>query len=63
MSESNKRYKVIPGSESAHCCFSATVVDTENPVDYKEGGFETVCECFNEQDAELVCMALNKLCG
>lgn len=51
------RFKVIEGSESAHCCFAATVVDTTKPsmVD----GFETICECFDLADAEIVCAALN----
>lgn len=49
-----QRYEVQPGSDSGHCCFEYTVVDTR---------FEgiTVCECFEEGDALLVCKALNLL--
>jgi len=64
------RYAIYKGSQSAHCCFDATVVDTTKPTmigdkHYQgmDGQFyyETVCECFSEEDAELVCKALNAL--
>lgn len=55
------RYKIVPGSQSAHCCFQFTVVDTMRPVPYHSAGlFEPVCECFDEADANLVCDALNR---
>lgn len=47
-----KRYKVIKGSASAHCCFDYTVGDTKN-----DG---PVCECFDLASAELIADALNK---
>lgn len=62
------RYHVIEGSQSGHCCFDATVVDTSKPEivngeHYKdrEGRFryEIVCECFSMEDAQLICDALN----
>lgn len=57
------RFKVIPKSQSAHCCFAATVVDTTKPymVAGKQWNDEcvTVCECFSISDAEMVCTALN----
>lgn len=60
------------GRSLQHCCFEATVVDTTKPhmirgEHYKDDGpdgqyhYETVCECFGEADAELVCKALNAL--
>lgn len=69
------RYKIVDGSESAHCCFNATVVDTAKPMffpgsgkpitryngDQEEQCCETICECFTMADAELVCRALNAL--
>lgn len=64
------RYIIITGSKSGHCCFEATVVDTTKPViiggkHYEPDGlgkqYETVCECFSLEDAELVCRALNTL--
>lgn len=70
----NKRYKIIQGSESAHCCFEFTVVDTTKP--FMIGGkyyyskdhegnlylvYEAICECFKEEDAQLIVDALNKL--
>ncbi len=63
-----ERYAVYKGSKSAHCCFEATVVDTTKPKiiggEHYRGSdgqlhYETVCECFCESDAEMVCRALN----
>lgn len=51
------RYVVKKGSVSAHCCFEATVLDTQpNPLEEK-----IVCECFDMEDAKLICKLLNKL--
>lgn len=64
------RYEVRDGSESAHCCFQSTVVDTSKPEfiggeHYKHPGgqyaYKAVCECFSEDDAEKICSALNAL--
>ena len=65
------RYAIYRGSQSAHCCFDATVVDTTKPdiiggkhyqdSDTGQFHYESVCECFSEEDAELVCKALNAL--
>jgi len=57
------RYKIVDESQSAHCCFSHTVVDTSRPKmiagkHYKDQ-YEIVCECFDEEDAVLVRDALN----
>lgn len=53
-----KRYKVVIGSQTAHCCFDATVVDTSEPTGFG-GQFNPVCECFEVKDAERICAALN----
>ncbi len=57
------RYKIVRGSQSYHCCFGSTIVDTTKPVmigEYHyENQFEPVCECFEDKDAELICRALN----
>lgn len=55
------RYKVIDESVSAHCCFAATVVDTDtpDPVWHARNSKKTVCECFSIADAEQVARALN----
>lgn len=57
------RFKVVKGSQSAHCCFDYTVVDTTKPVmiggKHFEKQYEEVCECFERADAELICSALN----
>jgi hypothetical protein len=57
------RFKVVSGSQSCHCCFKYTVVDSTKPdmigdEQYKDH-FESVCECFEEADARKVCDALN----
>ena len=60
-------YIVIPKSQSAHCCFEATVVDTNAPkvfngVPYIDDGvpqYEAVCECFDIADAQRIANALN----
>lgn len=62
------RYQVVEDSQSGHCCFNATVVDTskleiingEHRKD-REGRFlyEIVCECFSMEHAQLICDALN----
>ena len=51
------RYKIYNDSSSRHCCFSYTIVDTE-----KIGGtgyYENICETFYEEQAILICRALN----
>lgn len=53
---SGGRYVVLSGSESKHCCFSATVVDTESDN-------STVCECFDGDEADRIAAALNAFEG
>jgi len=64
------RYVICEGWDPSRCAFYATVVDTDKPLisggeHYKDGSgrlcYESVCECFNMADAELVCKALNAL--
>lgn len=59
-----KRYVVVEGSQSCHCCFEATVVDMSKPVmcggRHYENQYEAVCECFDKESAELVCKYLNQ---
>lgn len=60
----SERYKIADGSQSAHCCFTHTVVDTTQPVmiggDHYDNQFEVICECFTLEDAQLVTNALNQ---
>jgi hypothetical protein len=68
--EKSDRYKIVGYSQSAHCCFSCTIVDTTKPImiggehyiDHRseEPEYEPVCECFDEADAELIVVALNE---
>lgn len=59
------RYEVVEGSQSAHCCFEFTIVDTTKPT--MIGGkqynnqFEPVCECYTREDADTICTALNRV--
>lgn len=53
------RYVVVKGSQSCHCCFDFTVVDTTKPTGYN-GQFTIICECFEEADAKIVAEALNR---
>lgn len=60
-----ERYKVVTGSQSCHCCFSATIVDTTKPLEKYEGfenlpEFDSVCECFDMETAEALCKSLNE---
>lgn len=49
----NERYIVKEGSESGHCCFVASVIDTTKPED-------PVCECYELDNAEEIAYILNK---
>lgn len=57
------RFFVVKGSLSAHCCFGYTVCDRTKPDmingKHYKNQYETVCECFEEEEAILVCLALN----
>jgi len=57
------RYKAIEGSQSSHCCFTATVIDATKRVMAADGReldwFESVCECWSIDDAERIASALN----
>lgn len=55
------RYYVIEQSQSGHCCFEATVVDSHTPCTaYPAAGrYVQVCECFNVEDAYKISDALN----
>lgn len=58
-----ERYKFIEGSQSAHCCFGYTVVDTKRPViihgEHYDNEFHAVCECYLRNDAQLIVASLN----
>lgn len=64
----NVRYKIIEGSETGHCCFESTIVDTHRFNEVPEGSLASklppkpviVAEVFNLSDAELIVDALNE---
>ena len=47
------RYIVQEGSVSGHCCFEFTIIDTKKD--------SNIGECFEKEDAELICNALNEM--
>ena len=57
------KYAVVEGSQSAHCCFEWTVVDTSQPLgssaSYEGDRFMPVCECWEKDDAILIAASLN----
>jgi len=57
------RFKIVEGSQSAHCCFEATVVDTSRPViiggKHFDNQFKPVCESFDVESAQEIAAALN----
>ena len=54
-----ERYITVDGSDSGHCCFEATVIDTKKlSPDGAEQQYN-VCECLWEADATTICAALN----
>lgn len=58
------RYRAVEGSESGHCCFTATVIDLAEPEMHSEGywlgWYDRVCECFSIEDAKYIAEALNE---
>jgi hypothetical protein len=54
----SQRYQVVEGSQTSHCCFVATVVDTAK-IGPRVVDFEEVCECFEVEAAHRICKALN----
>jgi hypothetical protein len=57
------RFIIEKGSASSHCCFDWTVLDTARPsiIGDEQVGFESVCECFEREDADRVVAALNAM--
>jgi len=56
------RYEARKGSQSYHCCFEWTVVDTHRPMGYKQN-CHPMCECFDREEADLIANALNRNAG
>jgi hypothetical protein len=54
-----KRYKIVEGSPSVHCCFEAAVVEVEIFQADSADVEGIMCECFDIAAAEIICGALN----
>lgn len=66
--EDQPRYRVAPYSQSYHCCFEATVLDTHQPEiigteHYRSTDgylhYVPMCECFATEDAVKIAESLN----
>lgn len=61
--DAKPRFFIVDESLSNHCCFGHTVCDRTKPVMiggvHYEERYEAVCECFELEEAFLVCRALN----
>ena len=58
----NMRYKVVPLSTSHHCCFKASVLDTDVVTGKTINGnitYLTVCESYYPEEAENIASKLN----
>lgn len=58
-----QRYVVLERSDSGHCCFEFTAIDTQTPLLFENGAqaqeYTPLCECFVKEDAERIAAALN----
>lgn len=57
--KTESRYRVVDGSVSGHCCFEASVVDTQVPHPIYKDQPGWVCECFEVENAKHIAEALN----
>ena len=57
----NNRYQLLNESSSSHCCFSFTVIDTDENLLMKNHNIEyrNMCESFEEENAVKIVNALN----
>lgn len=56
---SQMRYRVSTGSESGHCCYEASVIDTEAEI--TDTCTHVVCECFDITKAKKIAKLLNSI--
>ena len=59
-----RRYLAVEGSNTGHCCFSASVIDLAEPhmvngSRTRVNFYATVCECFDEEAAHKIAALLN----
>lgn len=55
--EVSQRYTVLQESKTSHCCFVASVLDTQRLDSLGEP--DVVCECFDADEAKRIADALN----
>lgn len=59
-----ERYKIVEDSESGHCCFDVTILDTHRPKAYTnidgKPFYYNLAECFYAEDAENIVKALHQ---
>jgi hypothetical protein len=58
------RFVVLKESQSGHCCFDYTVVDTDRPdltfaTVLPQPRYEALCETFDREQADAIAAAMN----
>jgi len=60
-----ERYKIVEGSDSGHCCFECSILDTYRKEAYTKADgspyYVCVAECFYKEDAVNIVNTLNSL--
>lgn len=53
------RFVILEDSDSGHCCFEYSILDTEKINEVWSEKYESICETFDIESAESICEALN----
>lgn len=53
------RFIILEDSDSGHCCFEHSILDTTKMNDVWPEKYESICETFDIESAESICEALN----
>jgi hypothetical protein len=55
------KYKIVDGSETGHCCFEASMIDTSQPENHSRSKFACVGEFFERGAADEICRQANAI--
>ena len=53
------RFIILEDSDSGHCCFEYSILDTKKTNEVWLKKHESICETFDIESAESICKALN----
>ena len=53
------RFIILNDSNSGHCCFEYSILDTEKIDEAWPEKYESICETFDIHSAKTICNALN----